>query len=154
MLNRVFGTMLDLAFARRGSMLKFGGDALLLLFIGADHATQAASAAVEMRAALHAATAGAAVSRPCAAADVGRPPLGAVQLFRVGSAHHELLVTGPAATRTTQMEHAAAAGEILVSPELADRLPRTATRPDPSGVHRLRWRRAPVSPVGRRTTRR
>jgi class 3 adenylate cyclase/tetratricopeptide (TPR) repeat protein len=148
LLNRVFGTMLDLASARRGSMLKFGGDALLLLFIGDDHAMQAASAAVEMRAALHAATrVPLSVGRVQLRMSVGLHS-GLVQLFRVGSAHHELLVTGPAATRTTQIEHAAAAGEILVSAELADRLPHTATRPGPSGVCRLRWRRAPVSPVG------
>ena len=53
-LNGIFGRMLDLAFARGGSLLKFGGDALLLLFTGPDHATQACAAAVETRAALRA----------------------------------------------------------------------------------------------------
>ena len=51
-LNRVFGTMLEIVFARGGTLLKFGGDALLLLFDGPDHPAQAACAAVEMRAAL------------------------------------------------------------------------------------------------------
>ena len=55
-LNRVFGTMLGIAFARRGTLLKFGGDALLLLFDGPDHPVQAACAAVEMRTALREAT--------------------------------------------------------------------------------------------------
>src|SRR5215469_9970214 len=54
-LNRVFGEMLDLAYARGGALLKFGGDALLLMFQSDDHPLQAACAAVEMRAALRAA---------------------------------------------------------------------------------------------------
>ncbi len=152
-LNRVFGTMLDLAFERGGSLLKFGGDALLLLFDGDDHPRQGAAAAVEMRAALRTAT-----SAPMS---VGRVQLrmsiglhsGPVQLFRVGTLHQELIVTGPAATRTTQMEHAASAGEILVSPEMARRLPAGATRPGPPGTELLRWRRAPTSPPGPRVRR-
>ena len=51
-LNAVFGTMLGLAGARGGSLLKFGGDALFLLFTGDNHAGQASAAAVEMRSAL------------------------------------------------------------------------------------------------------
>jgi class 3 adenylate cyclase/tetratricopeptide (TPR) repeat protein len=152
-LHRVFGTMLDIAFERGGSLLKFGGDALLLLFDGDGHPAQAAAAAVEMRAALRAAT-----QVPMS---VGRVELrmsvglhsGTVQLFRVGSLHQELIVTGPAATRTTQMEHAASAGQIFVSPEMAGRLPRGATRPGPDGAEVLRWRRAPVPPSGARARR-
>ena len=59
---------------------------------------------------------------------------GTVQLFRVGTLHQELIVTGPAATRTTQMEHAAVAGEIFVSPEHGGAAsPPAATRPGPVG---------------------
>ena len=83
-LNRVFGRMLDIAFERGGSLLKFGGDALLLLFVGDDHPQQAAAAAVEMRAALRTA-----IEEPLS---VGRVQLrmsvglhsGTVQLFRSG----------------------------------------------------------------------
>ena len=152
-LNRVFGRMLDIAFERGGSLLKFGGDALLLLFIGDDHPQQAAAAAVEMRAALRTA-----IEEPLS---VGRVQLrmsvglhsGTVQLFRVGTLHQELIVTGPAATRTTEMEHAASAGEIFVSPEMARRLPLQATKLGPSGTEVLRWRRAPVAPTGFRSRR-
>jgi class 3 adenylate cyclase/tetratricopeptide (TPR) repeat protein len=151
-LNRVFGTMLDLAYARGGALLKFGGDALLLVFESNDHPVQAASAAVEMRAALRAAA--------MIPTSVGRVPLrmsvgvhsGLVHMFRVGSLHHELVVTGPAASRTTQMEGAAAAGEIFMSPEAAARLPHGATAPsapdDPDAGFRLRWRRAHVEKRG------
>ena len=48
-LNTVFRELLDVARDLGGDCLKFGGDALLLLFTGPDHARQAASAAVEMR---------------------------------------------------------------------------------------------------------
>jgi class 3 adenylate cyclase len=51
-LNRVFSSMLEIAYDRGGALLKFGGDALLLQFTGDGHPMQAASAAVEMRAAL------------------------------------------------------------------------------------------------------
>ena len=37
-LNHVFGRMLGIAYGKGGSLLKFGGDALLLLFTGDDHA--------------------------------------------------------------------------------------------------------------------
>jgi class 3 adenylate cyclase/tetratricopeptide (TPR) repeat protein len=152
-LNRVFGTMLDIAFQRGGSLLKFGGDALLLLFDGDDHPRQAAAAAVEMRAALRAATqVPMSVGKVQLRMSVGLHS-GTVQLFRVGTLHHELIVTGPAATRTTQMEHAASAGEIFVSPEMARRLPLDATRPGPSETMVLRWRRAPVAPSGARVRR-
>ncbi len=152
-LNRVFGTMLDIAYRRGGSLLKFGGDALLLLFDGEDHPSQAAAAAVEMRSALRVATQ--------APMSFGRVQLrmsiglhsGTIQLFRVGRLHHELVVTGPAATRTTQMEHAASAGDIFVSPEMAERLPRGATKPGPADTTVLRWRRAPVAPTGPRARR-
>ena len=53
-LDTVFGSMLALVRERGGALLKFGGDALLLLFDGDDHGVQAASAAVEMRATLRA----------------------------------------------------------------------------------------------------
>ena len=56
-LNRVFGPMLGIAAARRGELLKFGGDALLFLFRGDDHAEQACDAAVEMRVGLRQAAA-------------------------------------------------------------------------------------------------
>ena len=44
-LSRVFSQMLDVVELRGGSLLKFGGDALLLFFQGPDHAVQGACAA-------------------------------------------------------------------------------------------------------------
>jgi class 3 adenylate cyclase len=119
-LDRVFGEMLRLAYDRGGSLLKFGGDALLLMFEGVDHPVQGVSAAVEMRAALRQAT-----QIPTS---VGRIPLrmsvglhtGPIDLYLVGRSHRELVITGETATKTTEMEAGADAGEILISPELAE----------------------------------
>ena len=43
-----FGALLALAYAAGGSLLKFGGDALLILVTGDDHATRAATSALAM----------------------------------------------------------------------------------------------------------
>ncbi|HEU4356467.1 MAG TPA: adenylate/guanylate cyclase domain-containing protein [Actinomycetota bacterium] len=118
-----FSALLSVAYASGGGLIKFGGDALLLLFDGPGHVPRAARSAVWMRRLLR---------------DVGRVELPGVKLqlrmsvgihtgrfdmFLIGDSHRELLVTGPAWTRTVEMEHAAEAGEILVSPEVAALLP-------------------------------
>src|SRR5215472_8531700 len=51
-LNHVFSRMLHIAYDKGGSLLKFGGDALLVAFTSGDHATLGAQATVAMRAAL------------------------------------------------------------------------------------------------------
>ncbi len=121
-MNATFEALLDVAYAEGGGLLKFGGDALLLLYDDEDHAPRAARAAFEMRRTLRA------IGRP-------RTSVGAVQLkmhaglhtgrfqfFLVGESHRELLVAGPAASRTVEMEAASEAGEILLSPETAQLL--------------------------------
>ncbi|HEX6219556.1 MAG TPA: adenylate/guanylate cyclase domain-containing protein, partial [Acidimicrobiia bacterium] len=122
-LNRVFGHMLEIVFQRGGSLLKFGGDALLLLFDTDDHVMQACAATVEMRSALREA------SRE--KTSVGRINLkmssgihtGPIDFFLVGDSHRELLVTGPTASVTTEMEGTADAGEIVVSHVVKEALP-------------------------------
>jgi class 3 adenylate cyclase/tetratricopeptide (TPR) repeat protein len=152
-LNRVFGAMLGLAYERGGSLLKFGGDALLLHFTGQGHPEQAACAAVEMRAALRdAASVPTSVGRVTLRMSVGIHS-GRVQLFRVGTLHHELIITGEAATTVALMEAAAEAGEILVSAGTAARLPASALGAERAGGRLLRWRRAPVAPCGVRRRR-
>jgi class 3 adenylate cyclase/tetratricopeptide (TPR) repeat protein len=118
-----FSALLAVAYANGGGLVKFGGDALLLLFDGPGHVERAARSAVWMRRMLR---------------DVGRVELPGVKLqlrmsvgmhtgrfdmFLVGGSHRELIVTGPAWTRTVEMEHAAEAGEILASPEALALLP-------------------------------
>ena len=125
-LNQLFSRMLTVAYEKGGSLLKFGGDALLLAFTRGDHAVLGAEAAVAMRAALREArTLETAVGHINLRMSVGLHT-GELLMLRVGDAHRELIVTGPVATMTTEMEHVADAGEILVSPELAKRLARSS----------------------------
>ena len=140
-LNHVFSRMLEVAYGKRGALLKFGGDALLLAFQGDDHATLAAEAAVAMRAALREArTLPTSVGRVNLRMSVGVHS-GVFHVFRIGGSHRELIITGPAATATTRMEQTADAGEIVISPDTADRLPQGAVGASKGDGHLLRWRR-------------
>ncbi|MFL6080151.1 MAG: adenylate/guanylate cyclase domain-containing protein [Ornithinibacter sp.] len=149
-LNRVFGPMLTIAAARGGELLKFGGDALLFLFRGEDHPQQACDAAVEMRASLRAAAAvPTSAGRFSLSMSVGVHS-GEVELFLVGAPTRELLVLGPGASAVALAEKAADAGQVVVSPATAARLPRGSTRPRDDGALLLRRRRphtAPGQPV-------
>ncbi|HEX6286538.1 MAG TPA: adenylate/guanylate cyclase domain-containing protein, partial [Acidimicrobiia bacterium] len=124
-LNYVFGQMLDVVYQRGGSLLKFGGDALLLMFTTDDHVMQACAATVEMRSVLRSAS-----KEPTS---VGRIDLrmssgihtGKIDLFLVGDSHRELIVTGPTASITTDMEATADAGEIVISRAVAESIPRS-----------------------------
>jgi class 3 adenylate cyclase/tetratricopeptide (TPR) repeat protein len=118
-LNATFAALLAVAYAQGGGLLKFGGDALLLLYEGDEHAARAARAAFEMRRTLRA------IGRPKTSAGPVQLKMhaglhsGRFQFFLVGDSHRELLVTGPAASRTVEMEAASEAGEILLSEETA-----------------------------------
>ncbi|HEX6788653.1 MAG TPA: adenylate/guanylate cyclase domain-containing protein, partial [Gaiellaceae bacterium] len=116
-MNATFAALLDVAYAEGGGLLKFGGDALLLLFDGEDHGPRAARAAFAMRSTLRT------VGRPRTSAGTVTLKMhagihsGRFQFFLIGDTHRELLVTGPSSTRTVEMEAASEAGEILLSPE-------------------------------------
>lgn len=139
-LNHVFSRMLGIAYDKDGSLLKFGGDALLLAFVSDDHAVLAAQAAVAMRAALREArTLPTSVGRVNLRMSVGVHS-GTFDFFRVGESHRELLVAGPAATSTTHMEQTADAGEIVISAATAARLPPGAVGAAKGEGRLLRWR--------------
>src|SRR5947199_816742 len=53
-MNATFAALLAVAYEQGGGLLKFGGDALLLLYEGPDHPGRAARAAFEMRRTLRA----------------------------------------------------------------------------------------------------
>ena len=115
-LSRVFGGMLDITARRGGQLLKFGGDALLLLFTGPDHARQAASAAVEMRAAIS----GGRVQIPTSVGklkldDLDRCALRCVPPLPGRRPYRQLVVGGPDTTVAMNCETAAEAGQIVVS---------------------------------------
>jgi class 3 adenylate cyclase/tetratricopeptide (TPR) repeat protein len=125
-LGAVFSRLLGTAYGNGGGLIKFGGDALLLLFTGDEHPRKAARAAIGMRRTLREigkidTSAGKVVLRMSVGVHSGR-----FHFFLVGDSHRELIVTGPAASRIVQMESTAAAGEILVSQDTAASLdPRT-----------------------------
>ena len=117
-------TLLSVAYEAGGTLLKLGGDALLLLFEHEGHAERACRAAVGMRRTLreigHLHT------------GAGRTTLrisqgvhsGTFHNFLVGESHREHLLVGPAASEVVRMEKAADAGEILISPATAALLPK------------------------------
>jgi class 3 adenylate cyclase/tetratricopeptide (TPR) repeat protein len=121
-LSRCFGELLAVAYDAGGSLIKFGGDALLLFFDGDGHAERACASALRMRATMGE------VGR--VATSVGNVRLrmsigvhsGTLHFFRVGASHHELILTGPGATGTVEMESAADANEIVISPATAERV--------------------------------
>lgn len=122
-IERCFTELLVVAYANGGGLLKFGGDALLLFFDGPGHALRAAASAVGMRTTLR--TVGR-INIPRAKIQL-RMSVGAhsgtFHFFLVGESHREMIVTGPAWTRTVEMEHEAVVGQIRVSREMAAFLP-------------------------------
>ena len=122
-INVCFSALLEDAYARGGSLLKFGGDAMLLWFAGDEHAVRACASASAMRRTLR---------------DVGRIRAGASDvvlrmsvgvhsgsyaMFLVGGSHRELLIGGDGTTTVVEMESLASAGQILVSLQVAALLP-------------------------------
>ena len=143
-----FERLLGVAYDHGAGLLKFGGDALLLLFTGDDHAHDACRAAQQMRATLR---------------DMGPiagdgPPVtlrmsvgvhsGQFHVFLVGGSHRELVITGPAASQVVLMEQTAERGEIVVSEALAAALPAAVLGP-PKGTGRLLRREPSGGSVGR-----
>ena len=145
-LSRVFGGMLAIAAGHGGQLLKFGGDALLLLFTGTDHARHAASAAVEMRSDLRRATQiPTSVGKLKLSISMGAHS-GAFHLFLVGDPYPQLVVLGPDTTAAMNAEAAAEAGQIVVTPTMAQLLGSGSTTPRADGELMVRWRKASVPP--------
>ncbi|HEY8828832.1 MAG TPA: adenylate/guanylate cyclase domain-containing protein [Jatrophihabitantaceae bacterium] len=116
-LDSTFGALLTAARTDGADLVKWGGDAVLLLFRGDDHATRAARAAYRMRRVLRdvghtQASAGQVTLRMSVGIHSGR-----FHFFLVGDPeiHRELIVSGPGASVTAEMESIASAGQIVVS---------------------------------------
>src|SRR6188508_1124730 len=133
-LDGVFRALLDEAYDWGAGLLKWGGDALLLMFDGPEHAQRAARAAWEMQATidrvgrLHL-TGGTIVLRMSVGIGTGN-----YHFFMTGSVHRELLIAGPAMTETLTMEAIADAGEIGISPALVAQLPAVCIGPEKDGI--------------------
>ena len=123
LLDGSFATLLEEAYAYGASLVKWGGDAVLLLFEGPEHPLLASRAAYAMRSAMR--------RTGRLRTSVGIVQLrmsvgvhsGSFDFFLGGSRHHELVVAGPAASTTAVMEQTADAGEIVLSPQTAASLP-------------------------------
>src|SRR4029077_4524733 len=133
-LDGVFTALLDEAYDWGAGLLKWGGDALLLMFDGPDHALRAARAAWEMQGTidrvgrLHL-SGGTIVLRMSVGIGTG-----VYHFFMTGSVHRELLIAGPAMTETLTMEAIADAGEIGISPALVAPLPAACIGPQKDGI--------------------
>jgi class 3 adenylate cyclase/tetratricopeptide (TPR) repeat protein len=137
-LNATFTQLLGEAQADGADLVKWGGDAVLLLFEGPQHADRAARAAYRMRGRLRT------VGRLTTSAGHARLRMsvgghsGTFHFFLVGdpALHRELIVCGPDVSTVAETEAQASAGQIALSPATCALL-----EPDLLG--------APVGTVGR-----
>ncbi len=114
-LNATFAALLADARLHGADLVKWGGDAVLLLFRGPEHASRAARAAHRMRATLRDR------GRRSSATGALRMSVGVhsgdFDFFLVGNpeVHRELLISGPGASTTAELESVAEAGQIALS---------------------------------------
>jgi class 3 adenylate cyclase/tetratricopeptide (TPR) repeat protein len=123
-IGATFGALLPASYSYGANLVKFGGDALLLLFTGEGHELRACASALAMQHTMDAVgvcetSAGKVNLRMSVGIHSGE-----YDFFLVGESHRELIVAGPAASRIVEMESAANTGRILLSPETAAALPR------------------------------
>ena len=146
-INSTFAQLLQIAYDNGGGLIKFGGDALLLFFSGAEHAPRAARASFGMRRTLRA------IGRPRTSVGVVTLRMhvglntGVFRFFLVGRSHRELLLCGREVSETVAMEAGAEAGEILLSPAMSAALPTRVVGEEKAGG-RLLARDVPVSKAG------
>ncbi len=113
--SSTFGELAGIAGRYGADLLKWGGDAAVLLFQGPGSAQRGARCGWLMaRAMRRLGRLSTSVGRIELKVSVGAHS-GAFELFLTGESHRELIVAGPGATLTTELEQAAGAGEVLVS---------------------------------------
>ena len=145
-LDATFGALLAHARREGGDLVKWGGDAVLLLFTGEEHAVRAVRASADMRSELRtvgrtSSSAGGVSLRMSVGVHSGR-----FDFFLVGDPriHRELVISGPAASRCAEMEVLATAGQIMLSEATAALLP-----PGLAGEAGRRGSPAPTPSAGR-----
>ncbi len=138
-LNDLFSRLLATAGGYGGDCLKFGGDALLLLFTGEGHPARGVAAAHELVEITQR-------FRPDRSTTAGSVRLGMsvgagcgpVLFVLSGTGHRELIVLGPTVSDTLHAEHEAVSGQVLLSPALAARTTQRAAR-DPLPAAPTAW---------------
>ncbi len=114
-LDAAFAELIDAAYAHHADLLKFGGDAVLLLFRGENHAHRAATAALGMQDALTGMRRLSTSAGPVRLRMSVGMHSGTFHFFLVGGVHRELVVAGADATACVQTEATADAGEVMLS---------------------------------------
>jgi class 3 adenylate cyclase/tetratricopeptide (TPR) repeat protein len=133
-----FEGLIGIASRHGGDVLKFRGDALLLLFDGHDHAERACRAASQMQWFIDTAAPSRSSVGPVSLTMSTGVHSGIAHVFAAGTSHRELMVTGPAATETIRLESEATAGEVLVSSATAAALDPEWLGAERGGVRLLR----------------
>src|SRR6516165_10022367 len=118
LLNGVFTRMIAEIERFGGDVLKFGGDALLVLYQGPQHTERACYSTIAMRDL---------IAEPLTTSTGTRVRLrishgmhaGTFSCFVLDGNHRELMVTGPGVTETVECEGTAVAGQILLSADAA-----------------------------------
>jgi len=127
LLNEVFERLLTAAYDLGASLLKWGGDAVLLLFDGPEHLQRGVRAAWDMQQVMRATGQ---LKTSAGQVRLGMSigvHTGELDVLLVGQRHRELVVVGPAATRTVLMEKVAQRGQVVLSTEAAAGLPFACT---------------------------
>ena len=115
----IFARLIEVAERHGGDVLKFRGDALLLLFVGEAHAARACGAASDMQWTIEQIGAARSTTGDVELRMSAGVHSDAIHVFLTERPHRELLVAGPAATRVFELEDLAEASEICVSAETA-----------------------------------
>jgi class 3 adenylate cyclase/tetratricopeptide (TPR) repeat protein len=123
LISGCYSGLIDIALRYGGDVLKFRGDALLIVFEDADHEERAARAALAMQRFVAAGgAAGDSSVGPVELSMCAGLVSGPCHFFLLGRHQRELLVCGPSASATLELEDAAEKGEVLVSPRTAEAL--------------------------------
>ncbi|MEO5574683.1 MAG: tetratricopeptide repeat protein [Gaiellaceae bacterium] len=115
----IFQSLIGITERREGDVLKFRGDALLLFFHGEGHERRACHAAGDMQWLIGATGETMSSAGPVTLRMSTGVYTGTCHFFLVEGTHRELIVAGPAATATIELESAAEAGQILLSDRTA-----------------------------------
>jgi class 3 adenylate cyclase/tetratricopeptide (TPR) repeat protein len=128
-LNTVFTGLIDVVFRHGGDVLEFGGDAMVVLYVGEQHARRAALAAEGIHRFM--ARLGR-VETPAGKVKLGVScgmATGSQAYYLLGRTRRALVVAGPVSTAMARLESRAGAGEVHVDLQLAAAVPESWTTP-------------------------
>jgi class 3 adenylate cyclase/tetratricopeptide (TPR) repeat protein len=142
-ISGIFARLIEVAERHGGDVLKFRGDALLLLFVGEAHAARACGAASDMQWTIEQIAAAPRETKDVELRMSAGVHSGSVHVFVTERPHRELVVAGPAATRVFELEDLAGASEIVISAETAAAVDRAWLMEERAGGAYLLRRLAP-----------